>query len=100
MLCEITIRFFPFADFRYLQYVLLWRDLIVIAVIAPFDTLAKPLAPEEKRTNKIKSLLILLLSLMVTALSFSTGHREIGYTCIVSLTFESILLILGVLKLK
>ena len=99
LLCEITIRFFPFANFRNLSYVLLGLDLIVIAVAAPLDTPAKPLAPKEKRTNKIKSILILLFSLLVTALSFITGHREIGDASTVSLTFESILLIFGELKL-
>lgn len=95
LLCCAAMRLCTQLKPALLPLVVLAFSAIVIGMLSPLDTEAKPLTEEEKREYRRKSILITFIILAAAILGLIVGIYRVFYPCVLSLFLESILLLAG-----
>lgn len=99
-ICIGSIKFLSLAHLDIFTHSLFLVSIMAILILSPLDTKEKPLNAKEKKLYKKKSYLFLLAIVIFSVVMNALNKQSFFYAGMVSIVFESALLLLGKIILK
>ncbi|MDD5796499.1 MAG: accessory gene regulator B family protein [Oscillospiraceae bacterium] len=96
--CVLIIKLLIIFDAQKITSAVYFISFVIIIIFSPLDTKEKPLNKNEKKCYRIKTYIVLAVILFISTTTTFFSKKNIFYVCLMSLSLESFLLVLGKIK--